>query len=80
MRWIPMPLCQFCQKENKREAIWAMQFIASDKPTFSALGWHERGFPVHKVCQEHCDQFDGHTAEEIQEMIDGATAAAANAT
>ena len=43
------PKCQLC-KIN--EAEWAMQFIGEDKPTFSFLGSHYRGFAVTKVCDE----------------------------
>ena len=35
--------CQLCQQ---RPAVWAMQYIAEDTPTFSLLGWHYRGFPI----------------------------------
>ena len=44
--------CQICEDN---EAVWAMQFIGEDKPTFYVLGWHIRGFRVTKVC-DGCKQ------------------------
>lgn len=45
--------CHVC---HVREAIYALQYIASDDPTFSTLGSHYRGFPVvAKVCGECAD-------------------------
>jgi len=41
------PTCQIC---DTNEAEWAMQYVASDRPSFSSLGSHYRGFPVTKVC------------------------------
>jgi len=43
-----MTRCQAC---NKRQAIYAAQFIGEDVPTFSLLGSHYRGFKVIKVCE-----------------------------
>jgi hypothetical protein len=78
-----MTKCQFCQKKTnadkgaKRDAVWAMQFIAEDVPTFSKLGWHYRGFKAYPVCEEHYRQLEGHTFSEIQETVNGTAAAAA---
>ena len=41
--------CEICKE---REAIWAMQYVGEDTPTFSTLGSHYRGFRVVKVCDE----------------------------
>ena len=41
------PRCQVC---HQNEAIWAMQYVGEDTPTFSTLGSHYRGFRVTKVC------------------------------
>ena len=46
--------CAICKAE---EACYAMQYIAEDKPSFYALGWHIRGFRVvAKVCQACADK------------------------
>ena len=42
-----MPRCQLCLQN---EAMWAMQYVGDDKPTFTLLGSHYRGFRVVKVC------------------------------
>lgn len=42
-----MSKCQVCKRQA---AIWAMQYIASDEPSFYTLGSHIRGFKVTKVC------------------------------
>jgi len=39
--------CQICKKN---EAVYAMQYIAEEKPSFYRLGSHIRGFLVIKVC------------------------------
>ncbi|MHA2428653.1 MAG: hypothetical protein ACXADB_11580 [Candidatus Hermodarchaeia archaeon] len=39
-----------CKRCKKREAFWAMQYVASDRPTFTRPGNHYRGFKVVKVC------------------------------
>ena len=44
-----MTKCQVCKA---RHAVWAMQYIAEDKPTFSTLGSHYRGFHVTKICDD----------------------------
>ncbi len=54
--------CQLC-KQN--EAEWAMQFVAEDTPSFSALGSHYRGFSVTKVCDKCRELAQGKTAREI---------------
>lgn len=49
-----IPKCTRC-KQN--EAVYAMQHIGEDKPSFYALGWHVRGFKVvAKVCQACADK------------------------
>lgn len=61
-----MTKCQLC-KQN--EAEWAMQFVAEDTPSFSALGSHYRGFTVEKVC-DHCRNLaSGKFYNEIAAMI-----------
>lgn len=40
-------LCTQCKREP---AEWALQYIAEDKPTFTTLGWHYRGFSVMRLC------------------------------
>ena len=47
-----VPKCQIC-KTN--EAIYAMQHIAEETPTFTTLGSHYRGFKVTKTC-DSCRQ------------------------
>ena len=42
------PRCAYCENE----AIWAMQFISSEMPSFSRLGSYYRGFKVVKVCDD----------------------------
>lgn len=42
-----MPKCQIC---HQNEAMWAMQYVASEIPSFTTLGSHYRGFHVTKVC------------------------------
>ena len=44
-----MVKCQVCKE---REAIWAMQYIGEDAPSFYTLGSHIRGFKVTKVCDK----------------------------
>jgi len=43
------PKGQLCKNNT---AIWAMQFIGEDVPSFYRLGYHIRGFGVIKVCDE----------------------------
>ena len=40
-------MCEHCKTE---EAVYAMQYIASDEPSLYTLGSHIRGFPVIRVC------------------------------
>lgn len=47
------PKCEICKAD---EAIWAMQFIASDTPDFYTLGSHIRGFSVIKLCDDCAEQ------------------------
>ena len=56
-----VPLCEVCKtlgSEERREAIWAMQFIdgGAKRPTFTTLGSHYRGTRMRKVCDD-CKQF-----------------------
>lgn len=44
-----MTKCQLCKRT---EADWAMQFIGEERPTFTTLGSHYRGFAVTKVCSD----------------------------
>ena len=41
--------CDSCKREP---AEWAVQYIAEDKPTFSTLGSHYRGFQVLRLCEK----------------------------
>lgn len=41
--------CKICKKN---EAVWAMQYIGENKPSFYTLGWHIRGFLVVKICDD----------------------------
>ena len=43
------PLCQVCKR---REAVYAMQYIGGEEPSFYRLGYHIRGFTMTKVCSE----------------------------
>ena len=43
------PKCQVCRKN---EPVWAMQYIADDKPTFYKLGYHIRGFGLLRICDD----------------------------
>ena len=43
------PKCQVCKQQ---EAVWAMQYIGEDVPSFYTLGSHIRGFRVTKVCDK----------------------------
>ena len=42
-----------------------MQYIASDTPTFSFLGWHYRGFQVTKVCDSCREKLERRIAETM---------------
>jgi len=39
--------CQLC---CKRPATWIMQYVASDKPSFTLPGSHYRGFATTRLC------------------------------
>lgn len=43
------PMCQVCKQ---REAVYAMQYIGEEEPSFYRLGYHIRGFTMTKVCAE----------------------------
>ena len=46
-----------CTRCKKAEAVYAVQYIGEDKPSFYILGWHIRGFKVvDKVCQACVDK------------------------
>ena len=48
------PMCDRCKQA---EAIYAVQYIGEDKPSFYTLGWHTRGFRiVARVCQACADK------------------------
>lgn len=45
--------CEICRnKDGQHEPIWAMQYIADDKPSFYRLGSHIRGFGLLRICDE----------------------------
>lgn len=56
-----------CQKCERREAIWALQYIASSEPSFSRLGYHYRGFKVTKICDECFQQINDDYQESLAE-------------
>ena len=69
--------CQVC-KQN--EAVWAMQYVASDVPSFTRLGSHYRGFHVTKVCDACREEYKhphtflicpvrGHDRTETEEIV-----------
>ncbi len=37
---------RLCDECKQAEAIYAMQFVGEERPTFSRLGWHYRGFRI----------------------------------
>lgn len=41
-----------CDQCKERPAEWALQYIASDKPTFTTLGSHYRAFQVLRLCDK----------------------------
>jgi hypothetical protein len=56
-----------CQNCHEHEAIWAMQFVGQDTPTYSRLGSHYRGFRVTKLCDE-CKRAGERDLEQEQEQ------------
>ena len=44
-----MPTCRRCKE---KEAVYALQYLDGDNPTFYLLGNHIRGFGVGKVCDD----------------------------
>ena len=63
-----MMKCQVCKRN---EAIWAMQYIGEDRPTFSTLGSHYRGFKVTKVCDEckEIEEVQPWVQEQVRQML-----------
>ena len=62
------PKCQICKVG---EAIFAMQHIAEETPTFTTLGSHYRGFKVTKTC-DSCRKkiVEGHShVVEVRQSI-----------
>jgi len=47
-----IPARRLCTVCREREAVWARQYIGSDSPEYYRLGYHIRGFPVVKLCEE----------------------------
>ena len=39
-----------CERCEQRPAEWALQYIGDDRPTFTTLGSHYRGFRLTKLC------------------------------
>lgn len=57
--------CQICRKKDEsHEPVWAMQYIASDKPSFYKLGSQIRGFGVLRICDE-CRQKQIDKSKEV---------------
>lgn len=48
MRSQRTPKCQLCKSND---ALYAMQFVGEDRPSFYRFGYHIRGFKVTKVCE-----------------------------
>ncbi len=59
---------RMCDRCHVREAVWAKQYIASDKPTYVLLGWHYRGFPLERLCIE-CMEADERKEQEQGEAV-----------
>lgn len=49
-----------------------MQFIGEEKPTFSTLGSHYRGFPVLKICDECRERFKAQYERDGKVTLDAA--------
>lgn len=52
-------LCEICRSKEIdergrliHEPVWAMQYIASDMPSFYRLGSHIRGFGLIRICDK----------------------------
>jgi hypothetical protein len=45
-----------CTQCKERPAEWALQYIADDKPTFSTLGSHYRGWGIAGRLCEKCKE------------------------
>ena len=61
------PMCQVCKQA---EAIYAMQYIGEEKPSFYRLGYHMRGFTMTKVCAE-CAELLKPKSTELPPEVEG---------
>lgn len=41
-----------CDECSTREAVYAMQYLGEEVPTFYRLGYHIRGFKLRRLCIE----------------------------
>jgi hypothetical protein len=57
-----------CKSCGKREAIYLVQYVASDKPSIYTPGYHIRGFSTLPVCQECADRIRA-AAEGTDEKV-----------
>lgn len=62
-----MRKCKIC---DNQEAVYAMQYIADDSPSFYTLGSHVRGFSVIPVCSD-CAAERKYIAGQIKEFLCG---------
>ncbi len=61
------PMCQVCKQ---REAVYAMQYIGEEEPSFYRLGYHMRGFTMTKVCAE-CAELLKPKSTELPPEVEG---------
>lgn len=61
------PMCQVCKQA---EAIYAMQYIGEEEPSFYRLGYHIRGFTMTKVCAE-CAELLKPKGTELPPEVEG---------
>lgn len=46
-----------------------MQFMGENTPTFSALGWHYRGWAITKVCDSCKDILEGRSISDWNHIV-----------
>lgn len=61
------PMCQVCKQA---EAVYAMQYIGEEEPSFYRLGYHIRGFTMTKVCAE-CAELLKPKGTELPPEVEG---------
>lgn len=57
-----------CKSCGKGEAIYLLQYVASDKPSIYTPGNHIRGFRTIPICQECADRISS-AAEGVDEKV-----------